>query len=146
MKNKAAAKPSPKTFSTWVEQRDLIKISSSLTTVGHTCLSVSFFSWWRKKLQEAVAQELLSSLTASKKQILWDLLCATLFSLSPAHAHVVIAEQSTAVPAPKVNGQIKDAEEIHPEEPATRYGKRLKINNAIDESKENVGQSLFWES
>jgi hypothetical protein len=68
-------------------------------------------------------------------------LCATLFSLSPAHAHVVIAEQSTAAPAPKVNGQIKDVEDIRPEEPARRYGKRLKINNnASDESKENVGQ------
>jgi hypothetical protein len=92
-------------------------------------------------LQEAVAQELLSSLTAGKKQIFWDLLCATLFSLSPAHAHVVIAEQTTAAPAPKVNGQIKDVEDVRPEEPARRYGKRLKINNnASDESKENVGQ------
>jgi hypothetical protein len=43
MKNKATGKPSPKTFSTWVEQRDLIKINSSLSTARRILVTVDLY-------------------------------------------------------------------------------------------------------
>jgi len=88
-------------------------------------------------------------LSNPNKKILWDHICATLFSLSPDHAHVVAAEQPVAVPEPQapVNGLLRVAVDSDvEEEPRRRYGKRKKIDNKSlsdnEDSKENVNKKL----
>ncbi|XP_059482124.1 condensin-2 complex subunit G2-like [Neocloeon triangulifer] len=121
MSKKESVKLTPRTFSSWVDKRDLVKIYNSFTS-------------------DAVAQELLGSLGLPKKKALWNYICEALFSLSPAeHSHAIVPRPAS-VPEVRVNGFIRENGEVELEDPPRRHGKRRKINNTSSEedSKENV--------
>ncbi|CAB3384704.1 Hypothetical predicted protein [Cloeon dipterum] len=103
--------PARQSFSEFVDRRDLVKIHSTFTS-------------------EAVALELISSLSNARKKLLWECICESLFSLSPNHSDVVSPVAPRPPPLLVFNGvvSVRDSEETEPDggEPSNRKSRRTK--------------------